>query len=543
MTKRKILAILSICLLAVSNTSLAGERTEREMLAIANRQLSGPAMARGEGSSKAEVEKLLDRQQYCVYGNKEHGFVIVSRNDGYEPVLGYSTTTFDAGNLPCGLVWWMETMEQAMMTKQSAARVISHETVPSFVTTLWGQGDPYNFLTPTIDNQHTPTGCVATAMAQMMKYFNYPAQGKGKGYYTLGNNTTRITEFINGIYDWDNMLDDYRYKTITDEQRMAIATLMRDAGIATYMNYGVSGSGSYETDATRGFAQNFSYDEGALRCYHRDFFSDDEWMTMIYDELANRKPILYTGADAGVGGHAFVFDGIDADGLVHVNWGWNGECNGFYSIDNLSPVDVHNNSQGNFTSGQSMVFGLSPEPTAENQHSMWCTNEVYTLTGGKKNISVNATKIYNYHFQDYTGCLYLRFENTDGISDNDWAGAVTQSDTYATFWGITEIQQMLFTTKVKAGNYRVFLASKDDNETEYQPVRCLGGSICYPVTINADGTMTIGKKEMMVATNMTPVMMQENRAYDSRLYDLQGRQLSVPTQKGIYIMNGKKVVK
>lgn len=544
MTNYKHLAIISICLLAAS-TSLAGHRTEREMLSVALRQLM-PAQARGNQSIDNTIERLLDTEHYCVYGNKEAGFVVVSRDDDTPALMGYSTTPFDETNLPCGLKWWLETRNNTMVTQTPQYTSTTYQEVEPLVTTLWGQGDPYNFLTPMLNGSHTPTGCVATAMSQVMKFFNYPAQGVGRGYYTIGDNTSHIPMDINNTYAWDQMQDNYSNRKLSDEERLPVAQLMSDAGIATYMNYGTLGSGALDLDATRGFVENFSYDVNAIRCYQREFFSNDEWMSLLYDELRKGKPILYCGVDPAQGGHAFVIDGIDADGLVHVNWGWDGECNGFYKIDDLSPVNAHEINKGHYTEGQSMVFRLRPNGESEDGklESLWCTPESYTLTGGKKRVSVQLPATYNYHFMAYTGTLFLVLESLDDASAEKQAFAIGQSNTYVTYYGYSA-DQMILTTKLQAGNYKAYVASKADFDVDYQPIRCLGGAIYYSLTVESDGSNVLsGPLPMNTSTGIVSVSNVATSSSNT-LYDLQGRSYSSSDNmpKGIYIIGGKKVVK
>ena len=541
MINRKLFATISICLMAVT-TSLAGHRTEREMLSVAQRQLASHAMARGIQPEYAKIEKLLDANQYCIFGNQDAGFVVVSRNDNYPAVIGYSTTTFNENDIPCGMKWWLEAVDQTMKLNAPMDNRVqaAHSVVAPLITTEWGQGDPYNFLTPELNGKHTPTGCVATAMSQLMKFYNYPAQGKGKGFYTLSENTSlHIPVDITSTYAWDEMQDVYRNKKLTDEQRLPVAQLMSDAGIATYMNYGTSGSGAFSLDATRGFVDNFSFNADAIRCYHHQFFSDEEWLTLLYGELASGNPILYCGSDKAQGGHAFVIDGIDADGLVHVNWGWDGDCNGFYNINDLSPVDQRGNNQGHFVSTQSMVFGLRARierKNDEHMESIWCTpNESYSVVGGKKRITIDLPITYNYHFLQYTGTLFLVLQNIDEPLAEKQVFAIGQSNSYATYYGYSSTQ-MFLTTKLQAGNYHAYVASKADFDQDYQPIRCLGGAICYTVTTDAEGNNIIsGPQALEEPTAIQQMNLDISTANASpRYFDFQGREVP-STTKGLLI--------
>ena len=550
MNRQRILIISSLCLLLGSNTSLAGERTEREMLSIAQLQLAKGAKTR----SVLTIEKLAEERFYNVYGD-ENRFVIVSRENSFTPVLAYSDSHFDAASLPCGMQWWLgaisEQMEAKSQVATSATRAVSFEQVPYLCKTKWNQGDPYNFFTPELNGSHTPTGCVATAMSQIMKYFSYPAQGKGKGYYTLNGSSSRVNENIAGVYKWDQMQDTYNEASLTDEIREPVARLMKDAGLATNMNYGTNGSGAFSVTASRGFCYNFSYDSLALHCYYREYFDNEMWMNTIYRELADGRPILYTGV-ASSGGHAFVFDGVDEEGRIHVNWGWGGSGDGYYDFADLNPLDDRGNpTNSHYNEQQSMVYGFKcQEKPDENESyaSLWCTNdgEQYTLSVSGKLLTVQSPPVYNYHFLWFYGQFGVYFKDINGDSEKNMFLQIGQNQTgIATFFGTNDLSQTIFFTKVKPGNYQVYLASKALNESDYQPVRCDGGAPYYELTIGEDGKTSISESKFLPeSTGVNSVKVSSRQS--GRIYDLHGRRLDGSAEslpKGIYIIDGKKVVK
>lgn len=553
MNKRRILLISSLCLFLGSNTSLAGERTEREMLSIAQSQLAKGAKTR----SAQSVNKLADERFYSVYGNDSQGFVIVSRDDSFTAVIGYSDTKFDANSLPCGMRWWLETISAQMEAKASASfmessgsvtRAASFTPKPFFCKTEWDQGDPYNFYAPEFKGSHAPTGCVATAMSQIMKFFTYPAKGKGQGYYTIDGNSTRVTENITGVYEWDKMQDKYSDFGLTDDVRIPVARLMKDAGLATHMNYGTNGSGAYSVEAARGFAYNFGYDSLAMHCFYRQYFDEEAWMQCVYDELGSGRPILYTGV-SGSGGHAFVFDGIDENGKIHVNWGWGGSCNGYYDFADLNPVDAQGKaSNDHYNSEQSMVFGFKCQEQpdeGEKYQSLWCTSKPYKFSVEGKIIFVECNSIYNYHFLWFYGDIGLYFENMDGDADKNTFFSLYETDGTATFFGTGNMNTSKFFTKVKPGKYCVYLASKAINEDACQYVRCNGGALYYELTISEDGTTSLSEQKTKKDTSLGVENITFDVRTSNRIYDLHGRSYSSPDnlQKGIYVIGGKKVVK
>ena len=537
--------ISSLFLLAGNSTSLAGERTEREMLAIAQSQL----LAKGALTRSAQdITKLADKKQYCVYGNDTQGFVIISRNDECSPVIGYSDTPYRADNLPCSMKWWLETVSENLeqgVVCHAATRAAFTEVAP-FIKTQWGQGSPYNLLTPKVGGKHTPTGCVATAMAQVMKYYNYPAKGKGKGYYTTTENSTRVTEQIKGEYQWDQMLDNYKGASATDEQKQAVALLMKDAGLATNMNYGTSGSAASEIIAAHGFAYNFSYDSLALKAYERDFFDQTEWLEMVYSRLEAQQPLLYVGV-SGSGGHAFVLDGIDSEGLVHVNWGWDGEQDGFYSIDLLNP-------EGDaYVSGQGMVFDFkcqdAPDPD-EEYYSLWYAYDApYTMSLNGKMLTVAHAGIFNFHFLYFVGDVVVYAQPRNGDKSAGYATRLSSSSTiYPTYRGLIDTNTV-FLKGIPAGDYLLYMATKSILEKNYQPVRCDGGPICYELNVAEDGKLTLSTEPRYLKEYNGPVAIKDvtvNKQLSSDcIYDLNGRYVGKERsvlQKGIYIQNGMKII-
>lgn len=546
--------ICCICFLT-ANTSLAGDRTEREMLSIAERQLIHLSGVR-RANAQVTIEKLVDERAYCIYGAAQGGFVVVSRNDNRMPVLGYSESKYDADQLPCGLKWWLNTVSASENSSRRAqAARFSFTEVEPFLKTVWGQGDPYNYLTPIINEKRTPTGCVATAMAQVMNYFGYPAHGKGDGYYTKLGEVNRYNNPIKNQYEWDKMLDDYTNVELNEQIRLPIARLMQDAGLASHMNYGTDGSGTHSQDAALGFAYNFEYDSLAIHCYTRDFFDDDAWMQMIYNELAQHKPIMYAATD-GSGGHEFVFDGVDSEGRIHVNWGWNGTANGFFEFSDLCPEVNYNIHHYNYNQDMIVGFRCNPTPLADASYqSLWCTREDYSvsLSSNKNALSVSLTAdgTYNYHFLTFYGSLGVAIESTDGHKENDKYIPVTDFSfgPQATFWGKNNFSFnnsyyyfMNPEYKLVTGNYRVFFASKAIQDETPQPVRCFKGPVCYQMTVNEDGSLSLSETKEPYTTAISDVRMYDSSS-PVRYYDLQGREVDASAHGVLIMKQGNKTRK
>lgn len=529
----KYLTICAICLWAGYNTSLAGERTGREMLSIAQQKLES-SVGKNRAIAIGKLEKLKDESAYCIYGNSELGFVVVSRDDSRNPVLGYSSTNFNEANMPCGLKWWLN-VTASVETPIYSTNYSNVQPHDAFITTKWGQDDPYNFMTPVVQGNHAPSGCVATAMAQILKHYEYPAQGKGSGYYMLDDNDAKIPEKITTVYEWDKLQNEYPSSGMPDEDKVPIASLLYDAGLAAGMNYKAKSSGAQTNMAAHGLAYNFSYDSLAIRYCVRSYYNDSEWMEMIYNELSNGRPVFYAGIDENQGGHAFVLDGVDADGLVHVNWGWNGEGNGYFDIAELNPKT--GNVQYRFNLNQEMLFGFrcDPMPTTDEEYqSLWCTSEDYSITLTGKLMTLNAKKVYNYHFLNFNGTLGIAIENVDGHSENNRYVAMTIGNKEsAPNWGLSTLTGSYILTNIPQGNYHVYLASKALQDSTPQPVRSLGGIIGYTMQVDADGKATLSSKAEPYITAINAVN-KSSVGFITRYYDLQGRELNGPS-KGLVI--------
>ena len=460
---RKIIA--GLILLASTMTLWAERVSEEDAALVANHFMNGRTESSVQGVKKAAPAKRMVRKsvnngeenQYYVYENANgEGWVIIAADDVVRPVLAYSETGhFRAENMPINVRKWMgkynhfisrmaaenvvageKTKEQWRALRTSAKVQVVHTTiVEPLVQTQWDQDKPYNNLCPGSGRNKAYTGCVATAMAQVMKYWEWPIQGTGSHTYRVldvnepydeyteePNYSTRYTQpvsadFENTTYDWDNMLDSYLYTTATSAQQTAIATLMFHCGVATEMMYGNDADGgsgtytvNYEDDDEPQCAQNalwrhFKYNKDSIRGYMRDGYtyqghryyrkwSDTDWTNMIKTELNKRRPIMYSGASEE-GGHSFICDGYDNQDYFHFNWGWSGDSDGFFLLSNLVPDSQEGIGGGgyDFSEDQDVIIGIVPDrpeaagieetKTEETATKMIHEGRVVIVRGGK----------------------------------------------------------------------------------------------------------------------------------------------------------------
>lgn len=234
-------------------------------------------------------------------------------------------------------------------------------SVEPLLTTTWDQGAPYNSLTPTKTNiltgkrQNTPVGCVALALGQIMYYHRYPEMGQGRNAYkSFFDADSLIAEFGQTEYRWDRMLESYTYN-YSSANVQAVATLLFHCGVAVGTIYQASGSSAFAYgNIPKDLVDYFRYEPDGIRYLSRSDYGKQEWMELIYNELSNGRPIFYSGNSASQGGHAWVLDGYDAEGRVHINWGWKGSHNGYYDIDLTDTAH-------DFNRQQAMVIGIQPK--------------------------------------------------------------------------------------------------------------------------------------------------------------------------------------
>lgn len=374
---------------------MAGPRSFQQAKAIAEKQaallgvtIDQKAMtkARKQGS-KGEI--TLSQQSYYVFPNaNSKGFTIVSGDDRLPEIVGYSSQgSYDENNLPEGFVSFMEAYQnlyskvnlgdaealknlaeiKAWRNKKNASAASTSAVAPLLGNIEWDQTSPYNNMCPKYDSVHVAaTGCVATAMAQVMAYYKYPKQLKADipGYVNRWNGIPMEIPTITqeeGIYDWDNMLPKYNKEAnATQQQKDAVAKLMYHCGAAVRMSYGPESGAAVSSSK---LAKYFGYDADLMMDLSRSSFTLDKWMQIIDAELAAGRPVLY-GGQSSENGHQFICDGKDENGLYHINWGWSGNQNAYFDLSILNPEkgDTGSGSAADgFNRYCTMTIGIAPD--------------------------------------------------------------------------------------------------------------------------------------------------------------------------------------
>lgn len=313
--------------------------------------------------SAADLHSVSATGPLQMFAFEQGGFAILNREG---EMLAYSFDNTLTDSLSPAFVDWSRLAQggvnpealEALDLRQAAA-------VAPLLLTEWGQSQPYNnelVFNLGGSNYRFVTGCGATALAQVMKYYNYPQSGRDSHSYKINYSNVGAVEFACNFaertYDWANMTNTYQ-STSWPEERAAVAMIMRDAGYALEMSYNGNASSSILFNQAAALRNFFGYSKH-VRYYERSQKSAAKWAQMIYDELAAGRPIIFGATDAlAGGGHAFIIDGYDEEGLVHVNWGWEGAGNGYYQIALLNPVI--NSANYEYSVEQMMVVGIQPD--------------------------------------------------------------------------------------------------------------------------------------------------------------------------------------
>lgn len=371
MSKLKNLILAAMAVLTFSSAN-AEYVTPAQALARLDNSSVRPAMVRSRVS--AELKPAATIGGLYVFDSAD-GFMILPNDDRASALLAFSDDErFDIMGNPALAEWlefynrqleYLRSNPQIQKAKaQTVARRAARAEIAPLIKTEWNQESPYNMLCPKVNGHDVVTGCVATAMAQFMKYYEYPPKGKGThSYYWEPGNETLALDYDTIPFQWDLMTDTYN-KDSSEAAKKAVAGLMVACGISVDMHYDIGDSGAATTHMGVSLIDIFDYSP-SLWMAHRDYYGYDEWIGMVYDELAKGQPVLYSGQGTA-GGHQFICDGFKGDGYFHFNWGWGGLSNGYFLLTALNPDDLGvGGGAGGFNTDQIITLSARPAQTGD----------------------------------------------------------------------------------------------------------------------------------------------------------------------------------
>lgn len=497
-------------------------------------------------------------QPYYIFNDADgSGYVIVSGDDSMPSVFGYSDSgSINISNMPGGLVNMLRMYSECVETAKTKGGLeaeedakpslfSSHpESVSPLLTTMWGQGKPYNQYCP----EGTVVGCVATAAVQVMKYYAWPSKGKGM-VTTLYNGSNLTVDLNNSTYAWDQMKDNLYDNLDSPEASDAVARISYDFGVAAKLNYGQETGGS-NACALRALYTYFSYDGTDMQFLFRDWFSTEEWMDMLKSELAAGHPVLYDGSsylpDGSQTGHAFVLDGYDEIGYVHVNWGWDGYADGYYDIALLNPDHY------TFNLTQEMIIGVRPGKdltTVSEPNYRLVTSTPLKTKEDKVNYGVTGSSIFTIMNPEVINRMDYNYNGEGSIALFDAAGHLIKQDIRNAksfkftislpmnyyYAGESKEISCSLPSKLADGEYILRFVTYDSRTEKWTIPYTIGGSMNnYIRVVLADKK---AKFDYEPTTAIDRIPMADNT--DDTTYDLSGKVVPANTN-GIVIRNGRK---
>lgn len=478
----------------------------------------------------ADMDILCQTEGVTVVGHQQGGYAIVANDAAAPEVLGYSDGIFDLKANPA-LAWYVgaasQTIARLKAMGKSYAPLIPEGNfkteIAPLIATQWAQGTPYNKQCPMLSGRTPyPTGCVATAMAQIMNFWKYPEQGQGEATLSVavdGKGAIISADFSQATYKWDLMLNDYPSGEYTDEQADAVAQLMLHCGIGAGMSYSPSGSGTQSYQARIALAKYFKYNPN-IDILHRNYFSLEQWMNILYTEFNEGRPVYYAAQDAkGGSGHAFIIDGYDADGLVHVNWGWGpDQGNGYYDIALL------NVGNAQYSISQEVLTHIAPTAINDFHSHIVCYGGISCSLFGK-NLRFAVDQLYNFTGEKVSGETALVLER-EGKKYLLKTQAFKETAHYATVESALDGLYTQMPAGIPDGEYLLYVAAKTPKDADWRPVHTLEGRGNHATLVIAAGVPT--KVETYASDTWTGIGLpaaEDAAATDAltRVYDGTGR--------------------
>lgn len=497
-------------------------RTPEQAACVASEFLGNrntPAVRRMQQAEKADAvtapvaiaytQTQADNEPAVYVFNGQEGFVLVSANDDTRAVLGYSDNgRFDATDIPENMQFWLQMYADELArynaNKQPGKPALKRAAVQTSYPTItpilgnveWGQGEPYNNLCPTVNGERCVTGCVATAISQIMYVHKHPTKGTGSHSYTSATHQlTSSANFSATTYDWSNMLP-YYYNNYNTTQANAVATLMHHVGIVAEMDYDPEGSGANSAYTLSQMATYFGYDAG-IRTLPKDYMREEEVMTAIISDLEQGHPVFVSGRTKNDEGHAFVCDGMQSDGYLHINWGWYGGANGYFALSALDPEQQGTGGSASdmaFTEEVDVYTGIQPDQGGTAQPLVTVSKIVRTSAdrvGRNANIAFSLERFTSSGMATAEGiiCYYI-YDSNDLLTTTQPIGSF-ELPTGHYYQNPIDISYPI-PSSLPDGEYKLEVGFSDESNNQH-PILVKGeGIMRFPFTIDSN-SITFGE--------------------------------------------------
>ncbi len=515
--------------LAVVSSAMAGTVNRQQARETAAKFMQQKGIRLDDASQQGKKVPAGEQPVYVFNAVEGQGFVVVSGDDRTDAILGYTTQgSYDEDNLPENFREWLNQMTAEIEALQQLPdesrasepsetepqQVTIHGAIPPLIATTWNQGNSdnsentdgvYNIRLPRIGSRYPCTGCVAVCGAQIMYYHKWPQEATKvvPGYnssLSATSNSLPAKEF-----EWGKMKTSYTNADAYSDAAYAVADLMLYAGWAANMSYGIDGSSSSQVTLAGNMVEYFGYDPG-WRSVNRSDYSVADWDELIYNELANRRPVIYDGAKAanGSGGHAFLCDGYDGEGLYHFNWGWGGGYNGYFKLSATNPYQA--NSYPGYVFGNSAVIGIQPNtgivPVDPNADDEWETEIIEGTVAKASDVSLDGTTVTmtlsNPNEQTCKFSFGIGKLNDDGTVELVQKKNVNYSEVNPNGFFLN-VQFNLATLGLPAGEYRLVPVSLLNGESVWK--RCKPADVFFEVKVSGDDVTAVAHPVVDIQVN------------------------------------------
>lgn len=501
---------------------------------ISDLQLLYTVSSQSSGAASAQTSI----NYYYIFGTGTKGFILISADDRVFPVLGYSDeSVYDINSMPPQVAKWMEnyksqirlaiesditatseiTDEWTLLSGANAAQSSKRGSVSPLLSVKWNQSPYYNSLCP-YDNtysERTVTGCVATAMAQVMKYWNHPAKGIGSHSYNHDVYGTLSANFSATTYNWSSMPN-----SVTSSNS-SVATLMYHCGVSVDMNYNVASKGGSGAFVISDASTNTNCAEYALKSYfdykttldgvQRSNYTNAQWLALIKAEMDASRPVIYAGFGNG-GGHCFVADGYDNNDYIHFNWGWGGAYDGYFSINALNPGGVGTGGgTGGFNNNHQAVIGIQPNSSGTNALDMRLYSTISISPNpidynGAFDVTVDIANFGTGSAQNFAGDYAAAVFN----GSNQFVAFVNTLTGYTLDFNKHYVNPLVFSStgisSMTPGNYTVGIYYKPTGATQWYPVS--DGAYTNFISLVVNGNTTNDLKLYAPITTNPGVLIQ-----------------------------------